>query len=135
MSARALLLALCLAAPAGAAELGRLFASPAERAELNAKRDGQAGAAATDAAAPAVAAAAAPPPPPPPPLPTELNGVVRRSSGKSTVWLNQMPQTEPHNRLDDATLSLPLSSGRTVILKPGQSYTPGEASVRDLHGR
>lgn len=136
--ALALALAL-LAGPAGAAPLGRLFATPAERAALDAKRGGGAGADAAAQAAAAAAAAAAPPPPPPPPPPTRLDGVVQRSGGKSTVWLNQVPQNEPYNQFGPdpaaAALRLQLSTGQTVILKPGQRFDPADGSVRESGGR
>ncbi|MFM9437468.1 hypothetical protein ACFDR9_004556 [Janthinobacterium sp. CG_23.3] len=126
----------CGAAQAASAPLGRLFATPAERAQLDARRDGHAGAGAP-AAAPAPPAAAVESAPAP--APTTLDGVVRRSGGKSTVWLNQMPQREADDRLGAdpaaAALSLQLPSGQTVILKPGQSYHPDDGTVREQHGR
>jgi hypothetical protein len=62
------------------AEMGRLFFTPAQRAAMDeARRRPQ--------AAVAVSQADAPPPPPPPGYVT-LNGVVRRSDGTTTVWLN-----------------------------------------------
>ena len=60
--------------------------------------------------------------------------MVERSSGRSTVWLNQTPQQEPHNQLDQAgggTLTLRLSSGQVVRLKPGQRYDPASGSVSE----
>ncbi|MEC5160288.1 MULTISPECIES: hypothetical protein [unclassified Janthinobacterium] len=128
----------CGAAQAASAPLGRLFATPAERAQLDARRDGHAGAGAP-AAAPAPPAAAVESAPAPAPAPTTLDGVVRRSGGKSTVWLNQMPQREADDRLGAdpaaAALSLQLPSGQTVILKPGQSYNPTEGTVRESHAQ
>ena len=134
---RALLLLLPLAcgmahAQAQGPQLGRLFASPEQRAQLDARRYGP---------PPADPALAAPPPPPPPPAPpVELNGVVQRSSGRSTVWLNQTPQTEPYNQLGHpgqeksgaaGTLTLRLSTGQVVLLKPGQRYDPATGSVSE----
>lgn len=105
-------------------QLGRLFSSPEERAQLDAARSGT---------PPAGAAQAPPPPPPPPPgPPIELNGVVQRSSGRSTVWLNQTPQQEPHNQVSGpGQLTLRLSNGQVVLLKPGQQYDPASGTVME----
>lgn len=109
-------------------QLGRLFLSPEQRAQLDAQRYGP------PPSDPVLAPAPAPPPPAPP---VELNGVVQRSSGRSTVWLNQEAQNEPHNRLarDKAgvsgTLTLRLSNGQAVLLKPGQRYDPASGTVTE----
>ncbi|MGK5078936.1 hypothetical protein [Janthinobacterium sp. HLX7-2] len=133
---RALLLCVLLAgtalcAQAQGPQLGRLFLSPEQRAQLDAQRYGP------PPADPVLAAPAPPPPPPPPGPPVELNGVVQRSSGRSTIWLNQTPQNEPHNRLrggmngKGSTLSLRLSNGQLILLKPGQRYDPASGSVSE----
>mgnify|MGYP003600433206 CR=1 FL=1 len=109
-------------------QLGRLFSTPEQRSALDAQRYGK------PAAGPAVTAPPPPPPPPPPGPPVELKGVVQRSSGRSTVWLNETPQTEPHNSLArgrDSTLSLRLSTGQVVLLKPGQRYDPATGAVTE----
>ena len=112
-------------------QLGRLFLSPEQRAQLDAQRYGP------PAPDPALAAPPSPPPPPPPAPPVELNGVVQRSSGRSTVWLNQEAQNEPHNRLArgksgaPGTLTLRLSNGQVVLLKPGQRYDPASGTVTE----
>ncbi|MEG0881873.1 MAG: hypothetical protein RSH52_11465 [Janthinobacterium sp.] len=109
-------------------QLGRLFSSPEQRAQLDAQRYGP------PAPDPAMAAPAPPPPPPPPAPPEELKGVVQRSSGRSTVWLNQEVQNEPHNRLASGkpgTLTLRLSNGQVVLLKPGQRYDPASGTVSE----
>ncbi|HAT31416.1 MAG TPA: hypothetical protein DCW29_11370, partial [Janthinobacterium sp.] len=117
-------------------QLGRLFATPSERAQLDALRDGGVARPAEQAASVVAQEAAAAPPPPAAPAPVELNGIVRRSSGKSTVWLNQVPQNDAANTLGkDATLSLRLPSGRKVVLKPGQSYKADEGTVGEADGR
>jgi hypothetical protein len=134
---RALVLCALLAGAALAAhgqtqspQLGRLFLSPQQRAQIDAQRYGP------PAADPAQAAPVPPPPPPPAP-PVELNGVVVRSSGRSTVWLNQEAQNEPHNRLardksgTPGTLTLRLSTGQVVLLKPGQRYDPASGTVTE----
>ncbi len=111
-------------------QLGRLFSTPEQRAQLDAQRYGP------PPSSPALAPPAPPPPPPPPAPPVELNGLVQRSSGRSTVWLNGTPQQEPHNQLDQGqgqggTLSLRLSSGQLILLKPGQRYDPASGSVTE----
>ena len=63
----------------------------------------------------------------------ELNGLVQRSSGRSTVWLNQAPQQEPHNQVSKASqLTLRLSNGQVVLLKPGQQYDPASGTVMEV---
>lgn len=123
----ALLLGAGACARAEQPHLGRLFSTPEQRAQLDAQRYGPP----PGATAPA---APAPPPPPPPAPPVELNGVVQRSSGRSTIWLNQSPQQEPHNQLDrasDGVLTLRLSTGQVLLLKPGQRYDPASGSVSE----
>jgi hypothetical protein len=118
--------ALASLAQAQPPQLGRLFSSPEERAQLDASRSGS-------GTPPAGAAPVAPPPPPPPPgPPMELNGLVQRSSGRSTVWLNQTPQQEPYNQVSGASqLTLRLSNGQVVLLKPGQQYDPASGTVME----
>ena len=122
----ALLAGSALTARAQSPQLGRLFLSPEQRTQLDAQRYGP----------PAPAPTLTPPPPPPPPAPpVELNGVVQRSSGRSTVWLNQEAQNEPHNRLASGkpgTLILRLSNGQVVRIKPGQRYDPASGTVSEV---
>lgn len=116
------------AALAQVPQLGRLFSTPEQRAQLDAQRYG------SPPSSPALAPPAPPPPPPPPAPPVELNGLVQRSSGRSTVWLNGTPQQEPYNQLGQGqggTLSLRLSSGQLILLKPGQRYDPASGSVTE----
>lgn len=126
---RALLIACCAVtalAQAQPPQLGRLFSSPEERTQLDATRSGTPPAGTTQA--PPV-----PPPPPPPAPPMELNGMVQRSSGRSTVWLNQTPQQEPYNQVSGASqLTLRLSNGQVVVLKPGQQYDPASGTVMEV---
>jgi hypothetical protein len=123
----ALLAGAALTAQAQPPQLGRLFLSPEQRAQLDAQRYGP---------PPANPALTPPPPPPPPPPapPVELNGVVQRSSGRSTIWLNQAAQNEPHNQLareQPGSLTLRLSTGQVVLLKPGQRYDPASGAVTE----
>ncbi len=140
------------AAPACAQQptLGRLFASPAERSLLDQQR------AAGPAAAPAMPGTAAPTAPgmmdganpqamanaaapsmtaaplAPASSSVQLSGVLRGSSGRTTVWLNQVPQTGGATAGPGQAVSLRLSSGRQLILKPGQRYDPDHGSVQEV---
>ncbi len=110
---------------AGAEPIGRLFFSPAERAKFDQMRNtntldytqiGQ--------------------------TPSEqvtLNGIVRRSGGKTTAWVNQMPQRE--NEMQPVTVlkstakspvvPLQLPSGKQIRLKPGQTFDTTKGQVRE----
>lgn len=100
--------------PAQARHLGRLFSTPQERALLDARRDGTV----VESQPPA-----APVLPPSPPAPLQLNGVVQRSNGQTTVWLNDAPLAERDGKVQpDRSVQLRLPSGKRVTLKPGQSY-------------
>jgi hypothetical protein len=96
------LMLVCLAVPALADEppLGRLFLTPDQRAALdNARRN--------RIRAEALAAAADKKPKIPPPKSVTINGVVTRSDGESTVWVNGRPT-------DGET-----ADGMQVIISPG----------------
>ena len=131
------------AAAQSAVIMGRLFASPQERAALDAQRNAASGgqaingqpAAAPQNGQPGMAPPVAPAADTPPPAPLQLNGVVRRGDGKSTVWLNEQPQVDGANALQNQTLSVRLSSGRQVILKAGQSFNPTNETVQDDAGQ
>jgi hypothetical protein len=69
-----------------------------------------------------------------------VNGLVTRSSGKQTIWLNKMPlregQSAPVGRPvgipkhGTVELALPGQSG-TQRIKPGQSYDPSSGTVSE----
>lgn len=144
--------------------LGRLFNTPQERSALDANRGKVAAAAAGAPAAPPdfppprvpdnsppsgpdgvqpglTPPGAAPgdggaPPPPPAPEQLEMNGVVRSSSGRSTVWLNNTPQSGPQNKFSNRhnkALTVTLPSGKRILLRPGQRYDLGENRVKDIN--
>lgn len=99
LSAAALLFATGFAC---AEDLGRLFYFPRERATLDAQRH--------QSAAPGLEGET-----------ITVNGLVKRSSGKSTVWVNGIPQQE--------------GEGSPVKISPKQSVTlhrPGKDNAVDL---
>src|SRR5471030_1184404 len=117
-----------------AAELGRMFFTPAQRATLdNARKQNIRTEIGSDNEQSAT------------PLPQNIsvNGVIRRSDGKNTIWLNNRVVSEPQKSGVNATLgrndnrvrlSVP-ESGRNVDLKVGQtveivSGTVGESYLR-----
>ncbi len=124
--------------------MGRLFTTPADRMRLDQQRNaadlrGQyltgEGAAAQNAQAgmPAPTDAYSPPPPPPAPRPVHLGGVVRRSDGSATVWVDKVPH---ETRMPAASAGKGITvdiEGRSVQLKPGQTYDPANGTVIDAH--
>ena len=129
-----------------AAPLGRFFTSPAERSRLEQIRQ----------APPVVAPEPEPvqepepvveqaPPPPPPEVPgITVNGLVKRSHGRSTAWINGQSNLEGDlesqyvqvNRKaigDSVRIDIPVT-GNSVRLKPGQTYQPGKSRIVDIEG-
>ncbi|MCC7486831.1 MAG: hypothetical protein IT529_17805 [Burkholderiales bacterium] len=110
--------------PAAAAELGRLFYTPEQRVSLDAARaKRQRAAVATEESAQPAAPAA------PAPEAVTYGGIVRRSDGKTTVWINNRPVTEKEAASTsgvrqvrpDGTVTLRSpQSGRNVNLQVGQ---------------
>ena len=81
-------------------------------------------------------AADTPPAPPPAPEQLQMNGVVRSSSGRSTVWLNNVPQSGPQNKFsnrNNKALAVTLPSGKKVLLRPGQRYDLADGRVKDIN--
>ncbi len=103
--------------------LGRLFFSPDERAMLNRMRQKSGGStvSATDQ--------------------ITLNGLVRSSSGKTTAWINQLPQNENETPqgvviLQQGQTSRPsavllLPSGKQIRLKAGQTFDAAKNKIRE----
>ncbi len=118
--------------------LGRLFFTPDERAHLDELRRRPP----PPPPPPAVAAAPEPEQLPPAPRYVTLDGVVRRSDGTSTVWLNNKPVTG--HRTDgglvvsapsrsapgDVTLRVP-QTGRIIDLKVGQQVEVNSGEVQE----
>ena len=107
------------------ASVGRLFFTPSERAQLDIAR--------TKKPTPAAPAASAPPPEPPPPPPQVVNygGIIKRSDGKSMLWINNQVVDEKEAlaglnlkgrvRPDGSvTLQVPQTGG-TIDVRVGQS--------------
>ena len=124
---RLLVAALCAPAlPAQAQEgaLGRLFFTPEQRATLDARRKARV------PDKPAAVAAS----------PTlRLDGYVKRSGGRSTVWVNGEPADDsaraPANPAGDPRATVNVGEGGSrVQLKPGQVLDRGNGEVRDVIG-
>lgn len=126
------------ALPAPAQErLGRLFFTPAQRASLDVARSQRARTALATENTDQEAA--------PVPQTITYSGVLRRSDGKTTVWINNQPVHDRESagaaaivgrvRPDGSvTLQVP-QSGRSVILKPGQSVELLSGAVEEGYSR
>jgi hypothetical protein len=132
---------LCLAAAVAAAQdsLGRLFLTPEQRASLDAARDK----AMQPAPRPAQAQAPAPAASALPPKVITLNGIVRRSDGETTVWVNDRPLHDDFRQADIArgsvsraavAVRLP-TSGRHVQIKVGQTVDAATGRVEEGYRR
>ena len=117
------------AGAATAQELGRLFFTPEQRQALDARRKARV----PDKPAAAVVAA-----------PTlRLDGYVKRSAGRSTVWVNgeSVPESAqadaPRIGAAPADPRVSVSTGEggpRVQLKPGEILDRGNGEVRDVTG-
>ncbi len=64
-----------------------------------------------------------------------VNGQVSRSSGRSTTWINGVPQENTRRPLDPARVTLPAGdSAPSVSLKIGQTLDKVRGEVRDPVG-
>ena len=116
------LLAVSLAAgalPASAADgLGRLFMTPAQRLDLDRRRqaDAQDSLVSSDNFVTA-------------------NGQVSRSSGKTTSWINGRPQHGQAGRVDPTRVSVPMGEDQpSVSLKIGETLDKARGDRRDIVG-
>ena len=126
----ALIVLLLPAAPAQAQELGRLFFTPEQRANLDARRKARV------PDKPAAAAVVASPV-------TRVDGYVKRSAGPTTVWINgesvadnapEAPRIDT-GRADGGAVSITVGEGGSrVRLKPGEALDRGNGEVRDVIG-
>ena len=105
--------------------LGRLFFTAEQRAALDARRR----AGVPDQNVPLTASPT-----------TRLDGYVKRSGGKSTVWVNGQPIPEaapdaPRIGAGDARVTVPVGESRARVgLKPGETLDRGTGVVRDVIG-
>ena len=126
MRALAAALLVLVAQSALAQELGRLFFTPEQRAALDARRKARVP---DKPAAPMVVSPT-----------TRLDGYVKRSDGRSTVWMNGEPQTEgsaetPRIGGDSSErLAVPTGEGRRAGMKPGEVLDRGTGEVRSPLG-
>lgn len=122
------LLVTVTATASAAADLGRLFFTPAQRAQLDVLRERhqRLGAAAEARQSPL-------------PQTITINGVVTSSDGKSTVWINNQPVAggEPaagvdliHSGSGHVTLRLP-DSHQEVTVKVGERLNPQTGDVTE----
>ena len=128
--------------PAHAEALGRLFTTPQQRAELERLRHAPPPAPKPKLVEqPKVEAPQAPPPTVPP---ITVNGVVVRSDGESTAWVNGQSTVDGNVDVDNVQvnprrikgLSVPITTPSNlpdVRLKPGQSYDPDTGTVVDIY--
>jgi len=114
-------IAMAFATLATAQELGRLFFTPEQRAALDARR--KARVPDKPAAVPAVASPT-----------TRLDGYVRRSDGRSTVWVNGAQADEASPRPDGSVAVVVGESEARVRLKPGEVLDRGSGEVTDVLG-
>lgn len=72
---------------------------------------------------------------PPPSEQLIMNGVLRSSNGRSTVWLNNQPQRGAANKFsnrDSKAVTVTLPSGKRIVLQPGQRYDLADGRVKDV---
>ncbi|MBE0627199.1 MAG: hypothetical protein IH606_20565 [Burkholderiales bacterium] len=107
-----------MVAPASAEELGRLFLTPQQRQDLERRR-------ATNRAeeeAPKIVEG-----------PLTLEGQVQRSSGRTTTWINGVPQYDSHSSPDPARVTVVPNEGEPgVSLRIGQTYERSTGKVSGL---
>lgn len=105
--------------PAAAYEnLGRLFFTPQQRQDLDRRRQANI----QESAATAESL-------------VTVNGQVSRSSGKTTTWLNGVPQESTRHPRDPARATVPGGEGEpSVTLKIGQTLDKIRGEVKDPVG-
>ena len=146
---RAAFISLCIAcvvlaegaAPVAAADapLGRLFFTPSQRGSLDIARKQRARTTLATEKTEEVATTA------PAPQSITYDGSVRRSDGRSTVWINHRPVSDKESASGavvvgkvrpDGSVSLQMpQSGRSVELKPGQSVELLSGAIEESYAR
>jgi|APFre7841882724_1041349.scaffolds.fasta_scaffold00893_6 hypothetical protein len=119
-AAAAGLVVVALPAAAQDSELGRLFYTPQQRAELDKRRVSNVPA--QTEAAPVVQQPD-----------VTLNGYVGRSSGKTTTWVNGVPKYDTVRSQDPSRLSIDAGDGRRSM-KVGATLNTSRGEVRDVLG-
>jgi hypothetical protein len=117
----ATLLACCVSgiAPAMADELGRLFFTPQQRQELDRRREANIQESSTAAVESTMT----------------VNGHVARSSGKTTTWINGVPQYDSVHARDPSHVTIGGSEGDPPVdLKIGQTLDKTRGEVKDELG-
>ncbi len=126
------------------AELGRLFTTPQERAALDKlRREGPKPVAAPEELAPPEQPEQIPEATPPQPI--TVNGLVRRSDGANTVWINgvnslegefdsQGFQVDPRRiHGDRVTVTVSGRPVRSIEMRPGQTFDPAMGRMGDVY--
>ncbi len=121
MKRLALVIGIVFTTVVSAQELGRLFFTPEQRAALDARRKARI----PDKAAPTPSVASPT---------TRLDGYVRRSDGRSTVWVNGERVDEASPRADGRVPVTVGESDARVPLKPGEVLDRGSGEVEDVLG-
>lgn len=111
--------AVAAAAPAAGADLGRLFFTPQQRAELDKRR--LANVPEKEEATPVREVL------------VTVNGYVGRSSGKTTTWVNGVPQYDTVRSADPSRLPIDAASGPQRV-KVGSTLDTNRGEVRDVIG-
>lgn len=125
--------------PSAPPVLGRLFFTPSERARIDELRRKP------PAPPPQVAVAEPPRKVPPPPQYVTLNGIVQRSDGQTTVWLNNKPVRG--GRSEEGVVVAPAErtgvpsgvkvtvpqTGRSADLKVGQQLEVNSGQVQESY--
>lgn len=115
----ATVLAVLALAPAPVAaydSLGRLFFTPQQRQDLDRRRQANAQESAVTAAESQIT----------------VNGRVSRSSGRTTTWINGVPQDDTQKSRDPAQVTLPGGEGEpSVKLRVGQTLDKIRGEVKD----
>ena len=113
--AAAVLLAFAPAPVAASDSLARLFFTPQQRQDLDRRRQANAQESAATAESQIT-----------------VNGRVSRSSGKTTTWINGVPQDDTQKSRDPAQVTLPGGDGEpSVKLRVGQTLDKTRGEVKD----
>ncbi|MFZ6843874.1 hypothetical protein [Undibacterium sp. RuTC16W] len=137
----ALLLTALTSGPVAGADvvtLGRLFLTPAERANLDhLRQQGEAANLKTELNDPVKLEAGKEPV-----VQLTIDGVVKRSSGKNTAWINQEARTENEiaqtlrvrqQKSKSPEVSVLSPAGKRVVLKAGQTYDINKGVITDIY--